>query len=196
MTKIPFQTLKSVFFLFLGIFVIFEMVWAVSYLSQPVTIRFERAAVPEELPKIKPPTASLSLSPSSGSYKVGESFEVEAILDTGGEPTSGADVILLFDPTMLAVISVNPGTLYSDYPVSRVDSRKGRIELSGTTGPVQHYSGKGVLATIKLKAKREGEAELAFDFELGGTRDCNIVFYQTANDMLERVDNARFSIVK
>jgi hypothetical protein len=119
--------------------------------------------------------ATLSLSPPKGSVIVGETFSVDILLDTTEVNTDGVDIRYLnFDPELLEVEQIQPGTLLSNTMSKNADNTIGTINFSQVTTAGSAYNGSGVLATITFLAKSKGKAILAFDFELDNTRDTNV----------------------
>lgn len=53
--------------------------------------------------------ASLSVRPKAGEYKLGEEFRAVVELDPEGQPISGVDAIMEFDPSILFVIGLDSG---------------------------------------------------------------------------------------
>ncbi len=146
--------------------------------------------------------ATLSLSPSSGSYTVGDTFEAQIILDTEGAETDGVDIHYLnYDPSLLEVqdanveqtgIQISPGTLYSNTPLNSVDVTNGRIDFSQTTAGGNTYNGNGVLATITFKVLSQGTANIIFDFTLEETTDTNVA--SSGQDVLTSVANGSYTL--
>jgi hypothetical protein len=119
--------------------------------------------------------ATLSLSPSKSSVPVGEIFNVDILLDTADDDTDGVNIKYLnFDPTLLEVQKVFPGTLYPLTQSNTYDNASGTINFSQITTGGSTYSGSGTLATITFLAKSAGSAVLSFDFEPDNTRNTNV----------------------
>ncbi len=147
---------------------------------------------------------SLSLSPSSGTYRVGRNFQVKIILDTGGHETFGTDVFLKYNPRDLEVqdsdptkagVQIMPGTLYSIYVGNQVTD--GKISISGIAQPgAEGYKGVGTFATVTFKALRPAYPSLVkFDFTRGSTTDCNVVgIIGSPIDLLMRVGNGSYTL--
>lgn len=143
----------------------------------------------------------LMLSPTSGVYRVGSTFQVDIGLDTGGHHTSGADAVITYNPKQLAVVDsdktksgvqVAPGSLYPKYPFNSVSS--GTISVSGVIQPGSAgYSGIGTFATITFKVLRAtSSSQVQFDFTPGSTADSNVASISGGADLLEQVRNASF----
>lgn len=108
-------------------------------------------------------SASLSLQPGAISKKVGETFDLNIYLNTGGATVVGAGVTISFDPSKLEVtdadkstpdVQLKPGSIIPDPTVldNRVDNTKGKIHLS-IGSLTNSFSGEGVLGTINFRAK-------------------------------------------
>lgn len=149
--------------------------------------------------------ATLSLSPTSGSYAAGATFEVKVMIDTGSARSSGVDVTVKFDPSVLQVVDsgsgtegtqISAGSLYSQVTVNSADNSTGRITFGGaTSGTSTGYSGSGTLATITFQAQKEASATaVSFDYQSGSTTDSNVTDKTTAEDILTGVTDASYTI--
>ncbi len=142
-------------------------------------------------------SASLSLSPSTGSYAVGDDFDVQIMLDTAGQDVSAVDAIVNYDSSVLQVTDITPGSIFSSYPEQ--SSSASTIEISGldasTTSPFN--GSNGVFATIGFRVLDEGDTNLTFDFTTGSTLDSNVVEASSgqSNDILNSVTNASYSLL-
>ncbi|MBM2820757.1 MAG: hypothetical protein HW405_517 [Candidatus Berkelbacteria bacterium] len=149
-------------------------------------------------------TVSLALTPSSGTYRVGNTFSANVILNTGGNETSGADAIITYNPLDLEVIDVfgtipgvqvQPGTLYPTYPGNKVDPTAGKISVSGAIlGGTKGYNGTGTFAKVTFKVLRAAATSpVNFTFTPGGTTDSNVASTkEPGKDLLNEVTNARY----
>lgn len=181
-----FDNKKTIIFVIVSFLVVVELVWGINYLK---TLPQPTAPAKAEV------GARLSFSPAQKVVNVGEEFEVELILDTKGIETSGADVIIGYDPTVIEILGVRPGLLYQKYPVNEVDAVNGKIGFSAVALPPKAFSGRGTLAYLKLKALEAGAANLKIEFEKGETTDSNVVQAQSGGkDILDKVINAYYSI--
>jgi len=140
--------------------------------------------------------ASFSLSPASGSYKVDAAFNVNVVLNTGGEQTSGADAILLYEPQKLGVQTITAGTIFSSYPVKTTNSTAGKISISGIiSDATSSFSGEGSFATITFKPLSSGTTTVRFDFTLNEPTDSNVAKKGTqGEDILSSVSNATYTL--
>lgn len=144
--------------------------------------------------------ATLSLSPSSGTFNRGCNLAVNINLDTGGAQTDGTDAILIFDPTRLTATSIISGSIYADYPGNNIDTVNGKITISGLASVTQPFTGLGVLATINFTIKSDapqGVTQVNFDFDSNNktkTTDSNVVQRGTVADILNSVVNGAYTI--
>lgn len=146
--------------------------------------------------------ATLSLSPSSGTFNKGCQFTADVRLNTGGAQTDGTDAILVYDTNKLSTNtnSIASGTIYPDYPGNNVDETNGRITISGLSSITSAFSSSGTLATITFTVKPEapeGATSVTFDFDANDkskTTDSNVVERGTVSDILSTVVNGNYII--
>lgn len=144
--------------------------------------------------------ATLSLSPSSGTFNTGCNVSLDINLDTGAAQTDGTDAILFYDPTRFTATSIKNGTIYSDYPGNNIDTQAGKIVISGLSSVSTPFKGQGVLATINftvLSTAPEGATQITFDFDTNNkakTTDSNVVERDTVADTLNQVTNGNYTI--
>lgn len=143
--------------------------------------------------------ATLSLSPSSGTFNRGCAFTLSVNLDTATSQTDGTDAILNFDPTRISASSITAGTIYSDYPGTNIDAT-GKITISGLASVAQPFTGSGIFATIAFSVPANaptGAAQVTFDFDSANptkTTDSNVVERNTVKDVLTSVTNGSYTI--
>src|SRR5262249_31361535 len=99
--------------------------------------------------------AILYVSPERGSYHIGETFEIQVLADSGGEPINAAEAELRFNTGGLAVVDVSSEgsilTSWIDEP--HYDNTEGSVQFSGWTE--KRYTGaNGLLITITFRALR------------------------------------------
>jgi hypothetical protein len=109
-------------------------------------------------------SASLYLSPSTGSYTVGNTFSVEVKVNSGGVAINAVESTMSFDPDKLEVRSISKIgsalTLWVQEPT--FSNSAGSINFAGGK-PSPGYSGSsGHLVTITFKAKTAGTTYLNF----------------------------------
>lgn len=143
--------------------------------------------------------ATLSLSPSSGSYNVGKLFNVNIMLNTNGANTDGVDIYYLNYPKNLLQVQgtqITAGSLYPITVVNSVDSVNGRINFSQVVSGGTHYSNTSAqtLATVNFKVLATGTASLFFNYSSSSTTDCNVA--GNGIDLLTSATGASFSTYK
>lgn len=145
-------------------------------------------------------TASLSLSPSTGTFNKSCTFSLQISLNTGGVQTDGTDAILVYDSARFSATSISSGTIYPDYPGNNVDDTNGKITVSGLASISSPFSGSGTLATVNFTVKdtaQTGATEIKFDFDptdKAKTTDSNVVERGTVADILNSVTNGSYTI--
>lgn len=144
--------------------------------------------------------ATLSLSPSTGTFNTNCPFSLDMVLDTQGAQTDGTDAILFYDTSRLTASSITSGTIYPDYPGNNIDDSTGKITVSGLASVSQAFSGKGTLATVNFLVKQNaptGATQIKFDFDPNDktkTTDSNVVERGTVVDVLSSVVNGNYTI--
>lgn len=124
--------------------------------------------------------ANITLSPSSKSVNVNENFSMDAVLDTAGAPSSGADFILTWSPAAAIEIQTASDVSYGTSPLftsntpSRDNTNGKVISISTMSVATNTFSGKGTLASVKFKAKSAGTVTLRFECSAGSRSDTNI----------------------
>lgn len=146
------------------------------------------------------PTATLRLSPDTNSVKVGSTFTVNILLNTGGQSTYGVDInSLRFMPNILQVVDVDtvmagiqiaPGTLMTQTIINNVDNSAGTIQFSQLADPGLTYSSSGTLASITFKVIAVGTSNVFFDFIQGNGTDSNVAGFE--GDLLSSVSGASY----
>ena len=144
--------------------------------------------------------ASLSLSPSSGTFNRSCTVTLDIRLDTAGAQTDGTDAILTYDASRLMATSITSGNIYPDYPGNNIDDTNGKITVSGLASVSSAFSGQGSVATVKFTVKENaptGATQVKFDFDPSDkskTTDSNVVQRGTASDILSSVVNGNYTI--
>lgn len=146
--------------------------------------------------------ATLSLSPTSGTFNRSCSFALDVNLNTGGGSTGGTDAILLYDTAVFSATSINKGTIYSDYPGTNIDDSTGKITISGLASITQAYSGQGKLATVNFTVKATaptGTSQIKFDFDPSNpqkTTDSNVAAIENnaVTEILSSVTNGNYTV--
>ncbi len=131
-------------------------------------------------------SASFSWSQNSLSIPANSEASVTLSLNTAGTKTSGADVMLSYDPTKVEVVNVafsNPNLYALNFNKTSVQTSV--INLTSTYTDVSgNYSGSASYATITFKGLALGTTTLNWDCQAGETKDSNILQQGTGTDIL------------
>lgn len=144
--------------------------------------------------------ATLSLSPSSGTFNKGCPVKLDIIVDTQGSQTDGTDAIIMYDTTRFSAQTITQGNIYPDFPGNNINETSGKVTISGLASVSTPFVGKGTLATINLTVKSEapvGATKIQFDFDPNNkakTTDSNIVERTTVADVLNGVTDGNYTI--
>ncbi|MBI2024826.1 MAG: hypothetical protein HYT03_01930 [Candidatus Harrisonbacteria bacterium] len=107
---------------------------------------------------------ALLLSPTSGSFIVGSTFDLSILLDTKGRVVSGLEVELFFPPDKLQLAnpSVGRSLIQSWTTQPSFSNREGRIYLSGDTQNPGIRTSNGVVLTLNFRVIAPGSAQIEF----------------------------------
>lgn len=107
---------------------------------------------------------SLSLSPGSESFAVGDNFLVSLRVDTATASINAAQSTIYFPADKLEVLNISKdNSIFSLWPKEPAFSNlTGEIAFIGGL-PHPGFNGKGNIITINFKTKKEGEVNLFFD---------------------------------
>jgi len=108
-------------------------------------------------------SASLYLSPSTGSFEVGSNFSVSVKVNSGGVAINAAEGEINFSPNYLQVLSISKtGTIFSLWTTEPTFSNStGKISFGG--GTPSNYSGSaGNIITVNFNVKSSATAQLSF----------------------------------
>lgn len=108
--------------------------------------------------------ATLSFSPSSGSFTMGSNFTVRVIVNPeGDEPLNAVEAVLGFDTTHLRVTNVTKeGSVFSLWTTEPTFSNNaGTIEFGG--GSPTPFSDTNTLINITFQARQEGSADVVYN---------------------------------
>ncbi len=151
-------------------------------------------------PTVFAQTATLSLSPASGTFNKGCNFSLNIVLNTGQSQTDGTDAILIYDTSRFSAKSIASGTIYPDYPGNNIDEQTGKITVSGLASVSTPFTGSGILASINfqvLDTAQAGATQIKFDFDPNDkakTTDSNVVERGTVVDILNTVTNGNYIV--
>jgi hypothetical protein len=132
--------------------------------------------------------ANVFFSPSSTSVENNCYPSLDIMLDTGGQETTGVDVIIYYDQTKLAVHTLSQGALYSTYETIEDVPSQGKIVIQARALVDETFytvAGEGEkFATITFYSTAYGTANVAFKYDgQGVTTDTNVTDLN-GNDIL------------
>lgn len=108
--------------------------------------------------------ATLRLTPPTGTFAIGSTFDVSIFLNTQGQTINALDIILRFSPAQLQVVSPTTGRSIIDVWASQpsFNNATGEIRLQGGT-PGGINTSQGLISTITFRARQIGPTALRFD---------------------------------
>jgi hypothetical protein len=108
--------------------------------------------------------ASLYLSPASGSFFVGSTFDVSVFVNTGGENINAVEVNLRFDPTKIQVASPTAGKSFIEVWVAQptFSNTKGTMSFIGGVPSPGVNTSAGLVSTVTFRALSPGETQILF----------------------------------
>lgn len=119
--------------------------------------------------------ATLSLSPASATKNIGDVFNVDIVVNTGGDPAAGVSAIVNYDTARLTAVQVTAGTVLAGTPLTNtVNSSTGTIQYD-TGNLTNNFTGTGTVATIQFRALAAGSATVNYVFNAGVTSNTSIV---------------------
>jgi len=108
--------------------------------------------------------ASLSIFPQSGSFTVGNTFDVSVFMNTGGDNVNAVKVDLQFDPEILQVVTPSKGFSAVEgwiFPPS-FSNKKGIITFQGGFSAQGINTSEGLISVIMFKAISSGRTIVGF----------------------------------
>lgn len=109
--------------------------------------------------------AVLFLSPQTGTFYVGSTFDVSILVDTKGYTINTVDVTLNFPPEILQVVEPfgkkSILTIWASPP--SYSNIEGRVSFQGGIPQTGIKTSSGLLFTITFRAKAPGKARIVFD---------------------------------
>ena len=149
----------------------------------------------------------LTLSPTSGTYNLNDTFKVTMGIDSAGQVAGAADAVGTFDSDKLELVSIDTATdmIFNSGTTTGGSCMPGNnSEWASGKFSVTCYSNmsagdaavKGNLAVFTFKAKATGTANVKFTCT-GATGDSNIIQSATVKDIIvcSANDNGVYTIV-
>lgn len=127
---------------------------------------------------------TFSLNPVTKTASVNDTFDVEILLDTGGQTIVGGSAVLTYDSTKLQVIDADnarvgvqiyPGVIFTSPVVNSVDSSAGKITIDyGKTAG--SFSSSGNFGKMTFKAVAAGLTSVSFLMSASSTSTASAVY--------------------
>lgn len=133
-------------------------------------------------------SASLFLSPSSGTYLVGQAFSISLNLKSEQELVNAAEATLKFDPTFLRVRTVSDaGSVFTLWPEKPTFSNSaGTIHfVGGSPNPYRGSSGR--IITITFEGLKEGTTAVTFT--------SGLILAGEGNDVTDKLLGGNYTLV-
>ena len=117
------------------------------------------------LPAYQYPDSTLEIHPSSTTQSLGKTFMLDIVIDTGVNETVATEVHLNYNPSIVKVVDITPGTFFSNFveTIKNIDNQTGLLQhvlhIPTNASPVR---GTDVLARITFEALSEGTTTLTF----------------------------------
>lgn len=151
--------------------------------------------------------ATLSLQADRTEVRTGEVFDVAVLLASSAVVT-GADVVVQYDPTRIALEprdpnAATPAERYLGTALSVLDifpyaetitgsESSSSFAFSALVKPLRNFKGQGEVASLRFRALRSGEAAVSILFEPHAGSDSNVA--SQGKDVLTGVRNLTVTI--
>ena len=133
--------------------------------------------------------ASLYFSPSSGTYSVGQRFNVKVLVSSTDKKMNAAGVDISFSPEDLELVSLSESNSLIDVWGERptFDNNAGRISMEGLI--LDGYQGSsGEIITLNFRSKSPGETTVHF------SSGSVLAYNGLGTSILKGLDEANFTI--
>lgn len=119
-------------------------------------------------------SASMSLSPASGSYVVNSEFVVDVRVNTGGQKVTAVGAYLVYDSTRLEVVSIDSSTSAFSVQAEQVTNGN-QIKISRGQQTPGVNSSNALVAKVKFKVKFAGTASIVINKNSSGPGESRVV---------------------
>jgi len=112
--------------------------------------------------------ASLTCQPTTGTYKVGDTFTVDYILNTRSFQIFGAVVVATYTTSVIEAVGsqstpITTDTHWTNPVTNTIDSTLGKIQLDYGSSQTA-YTSTGSIGQVTFRAKAAGQAQFVYTF--------------------------------
>jgi large repetitive protein len=118
----------------------------------------------QELRKRAAPATTIAFSPSNTTAKQGETFTLEAKVDTADNQIMGAEINVTFDPAALEAVTITNGSFAPTILTSGVVEGGTASITVGAANQATPIKGQGVVAVLKMKALKASPTAISVRF--------------------------------
>ena len=146
--------------------------------------------------------ARFELSPSSAEFVIGCDSAVNIMIDTAGETSDAANILIRYNPAQIEIRDANPaasgiqirnGNAYEAYADNIVFPGEGLIRLTGFSF-IERLTGRATFGTILFRPLAGAtNTNLTIEYVAGSTIDSNVAKYLTSDDLLNGVTNGSYT---
>jgi parallel beta-helix repeat protein len=141
-------------------------------------------------------TAELSLSPATKTVNIDDNFNVDVLVNTGGQNVVVVGAYLNYDPTKLEVIGIdNSNSVFTMTVEKTADPTTGMIKLALSKPTPGVNTASGNIATVKFKALAQvSPAYVSFVMDSDRLYTCVLLDDGKGTDILGSVKNGAYFI--
>jgi len=139
--------------------------------------------------KIRTKQGRFFLESEAEEFNVGNSYNVQVMVDGAGKIVDGAEFVLKYDPDLLQVNSIQQGSFFSLYPQNKIDQEKGEIEVIALQGPDENKeTGEELTVVVSFTPLKQGQTKMLFLED-----ECHVAGYG-GQELLEEVEGMEIEI--
>lgn len=138
------------------------IVVGITFLAIPATVFL--VGKNQELRKRAAPATTLAFSPSSTTVKEGETFTLEARVDTADNQVMGAEINITYDPEKLEAVTITNGPFAPTILTSGIVEAGTASITVGAANQATPIKGQGAVAVIKMKALKASPTAISIRF--------------------------------
>ena len=120
---------------------------------------------------------SLELTTPKSSLPINKAFDV-VINITSDDNTLGTDVVLNYDPQILRLDSVAPGTLYPNYSKVNGQTTTGTVNISAVSDFTSGITPNGTYATLIFTPLKGGTTDISLAFDPSNTALTGVIPFE------------------